>query len=137
MKMEDREMIEMKFEADDYWGLPCSCCDYEPPTVANCVDEFGHSVSVCERCLEHPEQIDGKLEKEAVKIEMHVADLLKRAAELRSFKGRIKAPSAEWVAAKQKYEADKAYEEEAILQADLARLEEDGLVTEPPEANAA
>jgi hypothetical protein len=132
--MKNREMIEMKFETEDYWGLPCSCCDNEASTVGNCVDEFGHSVSVCERCLEHPEQIDGKLEKQAVELEKHAADFLERAAELRSFKGRIKAPSAEWVAAKQTYEAKKAYEyaeEEAAAAAELERLQGEGLPTEP------
>jgi hypothetical protein len=137
MKMKDREVIELKFAAEEVWGLPCIFCDETAPMVGSGVDEFGHSVSVCERCLRDPEQIDAKLEQQAAELEKHVADFVKQAAWLRSLKGRIKAPSAEWVAAKQKYEAAKKAEEEAILQADLARLEEEGFLTEPPEAEAA
>jgi hypothetical protein len=134
--MEDREVIELKFEAEEVWGLPCIFCDETAPVVGKGVDELGHSVSVCERCLENPEQIDDKLEQQAVELEKHAADCVKEAAELRSFKGRIKAPSAGWVAAKQRYEAEKA--EDKAADAELQRLEYEGLPTEPfDEAKAA
>jgi hypothetical protein len=128
MKMEDREMIELKFEAEEVWGLPCIFCDEPAPMVGKGVDELGHSVSVCERCLEDPEQIDAKLEQQAAELDQQVADFVKQAAWLRSLKGRIKAPSVEWFVAKREYEADKAAE--LAIERDLARLEEEGL---PPE----
>jgi hypothetical protein len=107
MEMKDREVIDLKFEADHYWGLPCTCCDGESSVVGKGVDELGHSVFVCARCLKDPEQIDAKLEQQAAELEKHAADLIKKAACLRNFKGRIKAPSfAEWVAAKRKYQEE-------------------------------
>ena len=126
--MEDREVIELEFEAEDYWGLPCMCCCYEHSVVGKGVDELGHFF-VCERCLEDHEQIDAKLEQQAVELEKHAADFVKQAARLRNLKGRIKAPTdADWKALEVEIEAEFI---------DLARLErEEGLPTEPPEADA-
>jgi hypothetical protein len=132
--MEDREVIELKFEAEDYWGLSCMCCDARhAPVGGRGIDELGHSFFVCERCLEEPEQIDAKLEQQAVELEKHAADFVKGAVELRNLKGRIKAPSAKWWAGKRAYEAERAElaEEEAVAAAELERLEGGGLPTEP------
>jgi hypothetical protein len=89
MKMKYIEVMEC-LDAENYWGSPCVCCD-----GTEGVDELRRYVCVCERCLEHPEQIDAKLERQAV-------DLEQQAAWLRNLKGRIKASSAKWIAAKRK-----------------------------------
>jgi len=159
--MKDRKMIEMKFEWSDDRDLICDFCGLVD-AVGRGVDESGNHITVCERCLQgidvrleeravEMEETAAEKEKQAAEPEKLVAELkeaaalhVRSAAELRNWKGRIKASA--WYAAMRAYEAELAAEwaEYAAIERDLARQEEEllppelrlSLDTEPPEPEA-
>jgi hypothetical protein len=153
MKMEDREVIKLKYEWSDYKDFRCDLCCYAVESVVRGVDELGRHIKVCRYCVadhrRHLHDIDVKLEEQAVELEKDAADFVEEAARLRNLKGCIKASAL--LAAfdeGEAIEADlarQARQEEEAIEGDLARVEEELLPpelrqaqdAEPPEAEAA
>jgi hypothetical protein len=121
--MEKREAIKLYRSSDNEGvGLFCDVCGGVYYDVFEAVDELGNGISLCERCVEDPEQLDDKLEQKAAQAFREADIFLKCAIRLRAFKGRITASAME--AAKE------------AAKRDAEQLEE-WLEEEEPEANPA